>query len=372
MKSLFTTPLIFCLTVLFASSVLMAQENPLDKVFAYRESMRDGNSVKVQVLVNLKGLSKGKTVKLKEKIPTGFKAKITEAYGSTAEVSDVNVSFTWKVLPQSDLFIVKYELISPEAVDENVSISGNMSYMSDFGIKYVSVTQTEFMNNKDLTYAIRNIPPYKQAAVSVEDNEVTTTQQTVYTQPVQQVADNQPKPKPRTDVTETKTEPQPVKTQVEEKPKPVVTETKTEPQPVKTQVEEKPQPVVTETKTEPQPVKTQVEEKPKPVVNETKTEPQPVSGGTIAGSTGVFYSVQVGASGDKLPGNYYDKYGFDRPVEENLENGMYKYLLGRFSSLKDANAYLAKVKAKGIACFVVAYQDGKRVTVKEALDITKK
>jgi hypothetical protein len=334
--------------------------------------MRDGNSVKVQILVNLKGLSKGKTVKLKEKIPAGFKAKITEAYGSTSEVSDINVSFTWKILPQSDLFIIKYELISPEAVNENVSISGNMSYMSDFGIKYVSVTQNDFMTNKDLIYAIKNIPPYKKAVVTSEEEDVTTVQQPVYTQPVQQVADNQPKPKPRTDVTETKTEPQPVKTQVEEKPKPVVTETKTEPQPVKTQVEEKPQPVITETKTEPQPVKTQVEEKPKPVVTETRTEPQPVSGGTIATSTGVFYSVQVGASGDKLASNYYDKYSFDRPVEENLENGMYKYLLGRFPTLKEANAYLAKVKTKGIACFVVAYQDGKRVTVKEALNVTNK
>ena len=352
MKNLYV---VLTLVAIFASVGLTvnAQNPDLEKVFGYRECNRDGNSVKVQILVNIKGLSKGKTVKLKEKIPAGYKAKVIEAYGSSAEATETNVNFTWKVLPQSDLFIIKYELIYPSAVTENVSISGNMSFMSDFGIKYVSVVTRDFSTDKDFTYAIRNIPVYKPGAIAVEEEE----KPVVVNKPIvvedAKIDENSPKPIPRTNVTDPK--PEPVKTTVEEKP---VVETKPQPEPVKTTVEEKP---VVETKPQPEPVKTTVEEN--PVVS---------SGNSVSKTAGAVYYVQVGASASKLPSTYYDKYSFDRTVEENLENNMYKYLLGRFSTLKDANAYLAKVKTKGVACFVVAYIDGRRVTVKDALDITKK
>ncbi len=346
MKLIFVT---FTLFAIIASCPVRinAQESPYDKVFGYRISTRDGNSVKVQILVNIKGLSKGKTVKLKEKIPAGFRAAITDAYGATAEATETNVSYVWKVLPVADLFIIKYELTSPNAVSENVTISGNMSYMSDFGIKYISVVERNFATENDFIYAIKNIPPYKAAAVVVEDGQVAVNNNT---QPVivqdTKPSDDAPKPKPRTDVVETK----PVdnnNTVTDDAPKPI------------------PRTDVVETKPE---------EKPQPVV-ETKPEEKPVnvsSEGTIATSTGTFYCVQVGASGDKLASTYFNKYSFDKPVEENLENGMYKYLLGRFPTLKEANAYLAKVKAKGVACFVVAYTDGKRTTIKDALAVSGK
>jgi septal ring-binding cell division protein DamX len=165
-----------------------------------------------------------------------------------------------------------------------------------------------------------------------------------------------------------------------------VTETTTEKvTPIKTTQETKTvveQPVVEKQEVKPVEKKPEeqkvVEVKPvetKPVVQEVKPvveEKKSTGINTVSDMSGVFYTVQIGASKEKLNSDYYNKYSFDKEVNEMLIDGMYKYSLGKFPTLKEANSYMPSVKQKNIQCFVVAYMDGKRVSVSEALAVSKK
>jgi len=54
-------------------------------------------------------------------------------------------------------------------------------------------------------------------------------------------------------------------------------------------------------------------------------------------------------------------------AKEVFENSLYKYLVGKFSSFSEGVAMQAKMREHGFKdCFVVAYKDGKRITVSEA------
>lgn len=348
--------------VIIACQNIKAQEISLEKAICYREVARSGNNVSVSILVNLKGVTKGKKVKIKETIPLGFSAMVKQAYGSDAEAYDNIVTFVWSKLPEADLFLVKYELTSATSVNESVSISGTMSYMSEFGMKYISVSQTDFSTNPKIAGLISNIPAYKAAYVA-ENQPVAEKQVEVITSTAG-TEENSPKPKPRlTDAPVEKVTP--LETPKETTPEPVVV--KEEPKPV---VEEKP--IVEESKPV-EKVVTPVETV--PVVTETKPVAAEISASGIApvsDMSGVFYTVQIGAAKEKLKADYYNKFSFDRSVIEMHVDNMYKYSLGRFSTLKEANSYMATLKPKNVQCFVVAYMDGKRVTVNEALTVTKK
>lgn len=79
---------------------------------------------------------------------------------------------------------------------------------------------------------------------------------------------------------------------------------------------------------------------------------------------GLFYRVQVGA---------YQKFDMNRHlntddnfVGESVDN-MNKYLMGRFKNFKMAEAFCADIKKLGIKdAWVVAFNDGKRIPIKEA------
>ncbi len=102
----------------------------------------------------------------------------------------------------------------------------------------------------------------------------------------------------------------------------------------------------------------------KPVEIKTRTNISPSVGG-------LYYTVQLGASPKPLPKGYFDKYNFDYSVDELFIDNMYKYSVGKFSTLKEANRYQNQVKQKGLQCFIVAYNNGQKVTIKEALNISK-
>ncbi|GAB4456378.1 MAG: hypothetical protein Fur0028_11140 [Bacteroidales bacterium] len=344
---------------------IQAQENEInfDKVFCYRQIEKQSNVLTITLLVNTKGLEREKTLKIKEKFPNGFQCKIKEGYGSTNAVAENSILFVWSVLPKSELFLVKYELTSTAALNESVSINGNVSFLSETGIKYVSVEQHDYMNNKDIALKIKNIPPYQPGSnapatvqssnITVSDVPKSTTSNTTTT-PVTPVSENTTAPKPviRTNVKE-----EPISNQTIENKTTTQNniDSKANVEPIKPITEEpvkKENPNVTELP---------------PVTNKTVTK----APNTVSTPSGFYYTVQLGASPKKLPSNYYDKYQFNQPVDELFVDNMYKYSVGKFNTLKEANNYQNYVKQKGLQCFVVAYNDGKKITIKEALAISK-
>jgi hypothetical protein len=110
--------------------------------------------------------------------------------------------------------------------------------------------------------------------------------------------------------------------------------------------------------------------KEEPVV--TKEEPPVNNPVAKSGAAGVTYSVQIAAFSRMIPVSYFAE-TFKLSALVNLEqhNGLNKYTTGSFSSYQSARDNRNQVRTTGISdAFVIAYNNGKRITVQEALMIT--
>jgi hypothetical protein len=58
-------------------------------------------------------------------------------------------------------------------------------------------------------------------------------------------------------------------------------------------------------------------------------------------------------------------YQGSEPVTEIFEDNWYKYIIGRYDNFNDAKELLIASRVR--KAFVVAYQGGKRLTIKQAL-----
>lgn len=104
----------------------------------------------------------------------------------------------------------------------------------------------------------------------------------------------------------------------------------------------------------------------------TTTDVTPHIGG---GSKGVVYHVQIMALHSALSdfkGYFARMNGINEPITPSMEEGFTKYMVGKYTEYKSARDHREEVKAKNVvAPFVVAYNGGQRITVQDALMITK-
>lgn len=110
-------------------------------------------------------------------------------------------------------------------------------------------------------------------------------------------------------------------------------------------------------------VKEEVIEEPQPLAEEVTTTPAP--------QTGIAYKVQVGAGHNSVSSNYFrNKFNLTDKVSTEAHEGWIKYVVGKFDVYKDARDKRNAVRNNVSRAFVTAYNEGKRITVQEALMIS--
>ncbi|MCB0431105.1 MAG: N-acetylmuramoyl-L-alanine amidase [Flavobacteriales bacterium] len=100
-------------------------------------------------------------------------------------------------------------------------------------------------------------------------------------------------------------------------------------------------------------------------VNQGSTGEQPAVGESEAG---IVFKVQIVSSANRIPMS--DPSFQNLPdLKEYNEEGIFKYAAGKARTFTDATALQKDIRAKGFAdAFVVAFRDGKKIPLKDALD----
>jgi hypothetical protein len=85
---------------------------------------------------------------------------------------------------------------------------------------------------------------------------------------------------------------------------------------------------------------------------------------------GVYYSVQIGAFRNPIPQNLFDE--FAPVIGDKLSSGITRYIAGFFMTFDQADDIKMEIRRLGYNdAFVVAYRNGKRVPLYEAMAVTE-
>ncbi len=110
-------------------------------------------------------------------------------------------------------------------------------------------------------------------------------------------------------------------------------------------------------------IKEEAKEVPKPIVSEPIVEKRPEE----TPKASIIFKVQLLASSKKIALNGSNFNGLNKLSKEPYKN-LYRYMYGSAGSLKDAKLLKSNANLKGYSTsYIVAYKDGTRITVKEAM-----
>ena len=160
---------------------------------------------------------------------------------------------------------------------------------------------------------------------------------------------------------QTPSQPQP---KVEEKPKPQAQQPKPQ-----SKVEEKPKPQAQQPKPQPK-----VEEKPKPQAQQPKSQPkveEKPKPSAAPSSSAPVYKVQILSSGRALRTNSSQFKGHS-DVSMYQEGDVNKYTIGETTDYNEIQRIRKKLLSDFPEAFIVAFKDGKKISVQEALAGSKK
>jgi hypothetical protein len=292
--------------------------------------------------------------KVEENFPKGYTAVDIKSTGAVFTSQDQVLKYVWFDVPQQEKITVTYRLLPVIAMDgAKPSIQGLFSFLQG--------EQTATVPIED--GAPQPLMPATTSAPLA---------------PIAQVANQKPTPPITNDTTPTQTATSPA---------PIIT-------PAEAAVAQTTQPQTPQTTT-PTTAPNTAQSQPKadtptsPKQAPTKSTPLPPGEATAQGKSpahsnivnvpkpekGVYYRVQIAAGQNNLDKNTFAKlYQFSEPIVLENHQGLYKYTTGHFEVYKAARDERERItsgynKFKGP--FVTAYNDGDRITVQEALLITR-
>jgi len=247
-------------------------------------------------------------IKLQDSLPAGFSAQPITKDGGDWSFENGVIKVQWyNPVKTNPTLHVQYKVIVSPDITGTFSIKGHVSYVENMG-------------NKLLTIAPATIQLKENAALANNDK---TNNNTDKTQSDPVVTNEQ------TNTNKTQNDP-------------IVTNDET-------------------TKTGSDPV----------VTNDQNTNTTITQDPQTNKTTGVTFAIQIAAMQRLVPVTYYKNTFGLAVVSAEQVNGLNKYTTGSFSTYQDARNGRETVKSKGVqGPFVVAYSNGKRITVQEALMIT--
>ncbi|CAN5381183.1 hypothetical protein BH09BAC5_BH09BAC5_20340 [soil metagenome] len=251
--------------------------------------------------------------KIEDSLPAGFTAKLIKADGADFKFENGVVKFSWFVLPAKHTLNIQYRVTVAPEVSGNQIISGHFSYVENETGKLIAIEPSVIKIKEKMPVVINTVTEPVENPV-VTNNTVENPVIPIET---------------------------PVETTQKTTENPVVTS------PVKT----------TETPTETKTFQAETTTK----IATQKT-----------GNAGVNYTVQIGAFQRMLPTSYFTKtYHLTTTINAEQHNGLNKYTTGNFNAYEAAHNSRNSVQNSGVSdAFVVAYNNGNRITVQEALMIT--
>ncbi len=306
-----------------ASSVVCTRNVP--------ESVSE-SSFNVEITINKGNI--GGFAKYIETLPGGLVASAKESAGASFSFIDGKIKFVWVSLPTTPTFKISYKVDIVSGTSGMQPIDGSFSYIEN------DETKRSVVATSNVNILVAGSTP----AVANANTPANTNEQPVVTPP--------------TPVTEsTAVTPPPAVTKIAE---PLVNKETTEVTP----------PVVkTETPAE---IK-----KAEPEVAAVKSAPEPkvpeLSASTIPSPQGnVSYSVQIAALRNaRTAESLASLYNIKQKVNTEMADGFTKYVVGSHKVYKEAHDARDQIKTKGVSdAWVTAYNQGKRITVQEALMIT--
>jgi len=311
------------------------------------------NQWRVEIHVDKQDLSG--FAKIEENIPNGYTVIDLKSSGAIFNIDDNEVKYIWYDFPESDRVTVSYKMLPVIAMEaQKPQIKGTFSFLRDEETIVVPIEEGDGIRKDEIAAEVAETAP-----------ETPT--------PDQDTADSD-KAETGDEVAEAITEPKP-----ESVPKPAPSP---EPAPAP-EPESKPEPAAeTAEATTPAPKAEKQEPKAQP-------RPEPKDGSTATAKaftdgnivdvpmpeTGIFYRVQIAAGKNNLSKAVFEKlYKFEEGFHLEPGGTWIKYTTGFHQIYKSARNDRERITAKYDKFqgpFVAAYNNGERITVQEALMVTK-
>lgn len=277
------------------------------------------NEYIVNLLVNKEKIQK--FAKIEEIVPQGFTALNVNSRDGIFTFKDGKAKFLWMSLPADNYFIVSYKLVPVSGVDPNsvaMSINGTFSYIIDDKTQSINVWE----NEADL----KNLTAQEIAVLLNSDAK------TQYASTTKAKANAKNKTLASNSLTTAKA---PVDT----------------PRSVKSKLEKNVDIASVHQKN----TRNNAEAE-----NETFT----------LDSNGIYFRVQIAAGHKPINiRSYFGKYKLEKSIAKEDHNGWIKYSVGSFAAYKEARDYRVHLwnTTPITDAFVSAYNEGKRITIQEAL-----
>lgn len=305
------------------------QVNPYAQV---ERQVSDLGNQQFRIDIHVKKENVSGFAKIQDFLPAGAVASNMAEMGSVFSVVDNKVKFVWMNLPEESAFTVSYQLdLAASTVKNPNEIKGEFAFIHKGQTEKVAIVPEGSTTEPE---------PAGEAPVASTEAEDPTPETTPSTEPEPSLA--------------VVTDPEPVQPEPETPP--------TSKDPETTKPEPKPEP---EAKPKPAPVQPKPTPKPEPKPAPITSVPDP--------KTGVNYRVQLLAGHNNVNASYFERQHAYQDIFfiENHE-GWFKYTTGNFNEYRKARDGRERVKGayNFPGPFVVAYNNGERITVQEALMIT--